>query len=275
MNSIKLLDDINKNDLTMVGGKALSLGRILQAGLPVPNGFVITTEVHRAYKHNQAMGEEIKSDLYSAFDTLGVDRVAVRSSAIFEDSPSASWAGQLESFMNVTKDKFLERVQDCWNSIKETGEYAKAQGLKEREMLMGVVVQTMIDSDVSGVAFSVNPLNHESNEVMVEATYGLGELLVQGVITPDNYVLSKPGRAIVSSQIATKTKMLVYQDGGTKEVPVDINRQTLQCLLDEQLQQLIDIVCRIENFYNSPQDIEWALRDGQFFILQSRPITTV
>ncbi len=273
MSFIKFFNEIKVDDLNLVGGKGLSLGRMANEGFPVPPGFVITTELHKDFKSKNTIEEREKSDLYAAFDDLGATRVAVRSSAISEDSEKASWAGQFESYLNVTRDDLTGRVMDCWNSVKGASEYAKTQGLEEEELALGVVVQKMVDSEVSGVAFSVNPLNHNSDEIMIEATFGLGELLVQGMVTPDNYVVSKRDKRVVSSKIVAKTNMLVYQDGETKEMPVSDDIQEKPCLSEEQLYELSATICQIEDYYKSPQDIEWALQEDKFYIVQSRPIT--
>lgn len=275
MSFIEFFDDINENALGLVGGKGLSLAKMTQAGLPVPPGFVVTTELYKECKVSKVISDSVQADLYAAFDRLGANRVAVRSSAISEDSETASWAGQFESYMNVTRDSLIGRIKDCWQSVDGANAYAETQGIAKEELALAVVVQKMVDSDVSGVAFSVNPLNHDANEIMVEATYGLGELLVQGMVTPDNYVLSKDSSNIVSSNVVIKTNMLVYQDGDTKEVAVGTDMQELPCLSEEQLQELRAVICRIEEYYNSPQDVEWAIQDGAFYVLQSRPITTI
>lgn len=273
MSFIKLFEDITVDDLNLVGGKGLSLGRMIGEGLPVPPGFVITTGLHRDFKSSGILSDQTKKDLYSAFEILGAKRVAVRSSAISEDSETASWAGQFESYLNVSKDELVQRVQDCWGSVRDAAAYAQTQDMKEDELVLGVVVQKMVDSEVSGVAFSVNPLNHNPDEIMIEATYGLGELLVQGMVTPDNYVVSKQNKSVVSSKIVTKTTMLIYQDGETKEMSVSSDMQEKSCLTDEQLRELNSLVCQIEDYYESPQDIEWTLQDDKFYIVQSRPIT--
>lgn len=274
MSFIKPFKDITVNDLNLVGGKGLSLGRMVNAGLPVPQGFVITTDLHREFKNGGTLTDQTIDELLVAFDILGAARVAVRSSAISEDSKMASWAGQFESYLNVTREDLIERIKDCWDSVKGAGEYAKTQGLKEEELVLGVVVQEMVDSEVSGVAFSVNPLSHNTDEIMIEATYGLGELLVQGMVTPDNYVVSKQNKSVVSSKVVTKTTMLTYQDSETKEMPVSSTVQEKSCLSDDQLRELSSLICQIENFYESPQDIEWTLQGNIFYIVQSRPITT-
>ncbi|MEO5627838.1 MAG: PEP/pyruvate-binding domain-containing protein [Candidatus Saccharimonadales bacterium] len=274
MSYVKFFKDITVDDLGLVGGKGLSLGRMSNADLPVPAGFVITTNLHKDFKSSGQLSQATEQELLAAFDSLDASRVAVRSSAISEDSETASWAGQFESYLNVSRSELIQRVKDCWGSVKNAAAYAKTQDLKEAELVLGVVVQKMVDSEVSGVAFSVNPISHLKEEIMIEATYGLCELLVQGMVTPDNYVVTKPNGDLVSRSIVSKTKQLTYQDGQTKEVPVDPGEQDQPTLTSSQLSELATLVCRIEDYYLKPQDIEWALQHNNFYIVQSRPITT-
>lgn len=259
--------EIKATDLDQVGGKGLSLGLMTQAGLPVPPGFVVTTQVTNI--------EKIKAELLEAFDDLGSQRVAVRSSAVAEDSKSASWAGQFESYLNVERHGLIKAIQDCWASANGAQEYASTQDTTGDQMALAVVVQAMVDSEISGVAFSVNPVNRDANEIMIEATYGLGEPLVQGMVTPDNYVLAKDSGEIISSRIATKSTRLVYQDGQNKAAPVGKEQQNASCLSRDQITRLKDLIVKIEEYYGAPQDIEWAFAKGTFFIVQSRPITTL
>lgn len=268
MKSLLFFNDIAKEDLSLVGGKGLSLGLMTQAGLLVPPGFVITTAVSGSI-------EQITQELFVAFDELGVERVAVRSSAVAEDSADASWAGQFESYLNVERAGLLKAVQDCWTSVKDAQEYASTQDVSDNQLSLAVVVQAMVDSEVSGVAFSVNPINHDANQIMIEAVYGLGELIVQGMVTPDNYVLAKDSTQVISSQIASKTNMLAYKDGENKELPIDQSKQDASSLGEDQLEDLKELIMKIEDFYGSPQDIEWAYAKGKFYIVQSRPITTL
>lgn len=261
-------------DVSEVGGKGASLIKMHQAGIPVPKGFVIATNAYNEF-HKQELPENFQKALLDAFDSLEVQRVAVRSSAISEDSDTASWAGQFESFMNITRDTLIDSVMKCWASVDDAMSYAETQQVSGNGLSIAVVVQEMVDSDVAGVAFSVNPINHDPNQIMVEATFGLGELLVQGMVNPDNFVLSKSDSSIVSKHISTKTVMLAYKDGVTQQVPVDEGLRETPCLSDNQLPELAQMVNRIEQYYGSPQDIEFAYSDNVLNIVQSRPITTI
>jgi pyruvate,water dikinase len=276
VNYVKQFSSINKEDIELVGGKGLSLGRLTQAGLPVPPGFVITTDAYKKF-NNRHVDSEFEELVLQAFDALGAERVAVRSSAVAEDSPDASWAGQFESYLNITKDDLMGSIKKCWDSASSevVNEYAQSKSIGKDQLAIAVVVQGMVESEVSGVAFSVNPVTKDTSEIMIEAIYGLGELLVQGMITPDNYVVNKQSHEITEDNIKTKSKMLVYDNGNNAELPVPEDKQQASCLNDGQISELSSLIVKIEQYYDKPQDVEWALENGQFYIVQSRPITTI
>lgn len=277
MNYIKTFDQINKNDVLEIGGKGASLGEMINMGIPVPPGFVITTKTYKNF-YNQEIPIEIREDILKAFDKLGLQRIAVRSSAVAEDSSNASWAGQLESYLNVGRDDLIEKIRECWNSIRSERAlaYASEQNLPKDKLIVAVVVQKMIESQVSGVMFTANPVNKDRNEIMIEAGWGLGELLVQGMITPDNFVLDKKTLQVKTRDIQTQETMLVFQDGENKEISVSKDKQSKQKLTEEQLADLAKLGIKIENHYKAPQDIEWAIDNaGKIWIVQSRPITTL
>lgn len=276
MNFIKRFDQIKENEIELVGGKALSLGRLIQANLPVPPGYVITTEAYRSLK-SSSISSEFETDILKSFDELGAERVAVRSSAIAEDSPDASWAGQFESYLNVDRDQLLESIKKCWQSASSelVEAYAESQSTSNEQLAIAVVIQKMIDSDVSGVAFSVNPISKNDDELMVEAIYGLGELLVQGMVTPDNYIVAKTNFEIIEKQVKTKSTMLIYQDGENIEQRVPETHRDESCLDNNQLIELSKLIIKVEQYYDKPQDVEWALENNSFYLVQSRPITTL
>lgn len=244
---IKDINQISKEDIQQVGGKGASLGEMVRNGIPVPPGFAVTIE---AYQRN------VEDEILKAFDLLGAEKVAVRSSAVAEDSAQASWAGQLETFLNVERKDLIERIKDCWNSIKSERvlSYAGKQNLSEDQLLVGVVVQKMVDSKTSGVMFTVNPVSKNKNEVMIESIIGLGEELVQGLVTPDNFIIDKNTLNIKSRDL----------------------QNNKQSITDEDINKLVSLGKTIEDHYGKPQDIEWAI-DGKdkIWILQSRPITTL
>lgn len=267
------LSDLSQSDVALAGGKASSLGELTNAGIEVPPGFVVTTEAYRLFSQSE-LPQQLQQKILAEYDNLGAERVSVRSSAVAEDSSSSSWAGQFESYLNVTKDDLVKRINDCWQSVENAQAYAEQQSGKS-DMTMAVIVQKMVDSDVSGVAFSKNPITKSDKEVMIEATYGLGELLVQGMVTPDNYLVDKNTLEILDKKIQSKKVMLVYKDGSNKEQPVQDDVANKPCLDDSNIVELSRLTIDIEIHYNAPQDIEWALENDKFFILQSRPITTI
>lgn len=268
----KPLSQISKNDIKKVGGKASSLGELTKVGFSIPGGFVITTEAFEKF-YNQEFQSEFISEVLASFNKLKSSRVAVRSSAIDEDSQSASWAGQFVSFLNVSKEQLLERIKDCWSSIdlERVSSYANLQNAKG--ILIGVVIQKMVNSEVSGVIFTRNPVNNQ-DEIMIESIYGLGELIVQGEMTPDNFLVSKR-MEILARNIEFKEKQLIFRNGENQEVEIPENLKNSSSLTDEQIKKLATLGKKIESYYGCPQDIEWAIERGKIYILQSRPITTL
>lgn len=258
------LSEISKDDIAACGGKGASLGELVNAGFPVPSGFVVTTEAFRKFR-TQEFPKDYKEEVLKAFDQLGSPRVAVRSSAVAEDSPKASWAGQFETFLSVERDELLEKIRECWNSVKSerARAYATQQGLDAEKILVAVVVQKMVDSQTSGVMFTANPVNKNENEVIIEAAPGLGEDVVQGRLTPDNFVVDKQS---LTPLRGTKKTLAIK----SRDIHADSD------LEDSKIRELTRLGVKIESHYDSPQDIEWAQDDsGKIWILQSRPVTTL
>lgn len=250
MSYIRTFSQISQKDVGEVGGKGASLGEMLRKGLPIPVGFVITTKAY-----NKALTSALKKEIFKALEHLKTKKVAVRSSAIAEDSKTSSWAGQLESYLNITKYNLIENIKKCWNSIKSERAlvYANQRKLSEEQLTVAVIVQKMVDSEVSGVIFTANPITNNLSEIMIESGFGLGELVVGGMITPDNFIVDKKTLKIKNKTIQGKSS-----------------------LSDGQLKQLAKLSLQIEKLFKSPQDIEWAI-DGmeKIWILQSRPVTTL
>ncbi|MBU4142943.1 hypothetical protein KJ590_02995 [Patescibacteria group bacterium] len=222
--------------------------------------------------------------------------VAVRSSATAEDSSVASWAGELESYLNVDEAGLLGAVKKCWSSLFTPRAifYRFEKNLHEQKVLVAVVVQAMVQSEVSGIVFTAHPVTEDRNQMVIEAGWGLGEAVVGGLITPDTYVVDKTAlrpalrrrlrqgkqaqgvkKAILDKNISEQVMMIVRQGSGTTKVAVEKEKQGKQKLADKQIIELAKICQKIEAHYNFPQDIEWALAGNNFYILQSRPITTL
>ena len=313
MQFIKSFKAIENKDKALVGGKGFSLGILLKTGVDVPNGFVVTShafrkffdeadidqEVHAMWdtinvddiesleKHSEkiigviasfSIPEEIKKEILNAYTSLGETRVAVRSSATAEDSSIASWAGELESYLYVTRGDLLERIKLCWASLYTPRAivYRAKRDMKWKDIAVAVVVQKMVNSYISGVCFTVNPVTRDRNDMVIEAVYGLGEALVQGIVTPDRYDVDKKADVIVDIVTHTQERMYAQsKTGGTNEMNVQKKKQLQQKLTGKEIITLTQICKKIEEHFRAPQDIEWAVENGKFYILQSRPITTL
>ncbi len=313
MSLIKKFNELSKEDVSIAGGKGASLGEMMQAGFPIPYGFVVlasafdefiketdlnveidailktvdTKAIHTVDEAsekiqslilNAKMPIELTKDIERFHNELGADFVAVRSSATSEDSADAAWAGQLDSYLNTNKENLFSNIQKCWASLFTPRAifYRFEKGLESKSISVAVVVQSMIQSDVSGVAFSVHPVTQDQNQLIIEASYGLGEAIVSGQVTPDSYVLSKEPSKIIDKNIFTQEKGLFSSEmGGNvwKEIPK--GKAENQVLSDNQIEELAEIIISVENHYDFPCDIEWAIEDEKLFITQSRPITTI
>jgi pyruvate,water dikinase len=300
--------------LERVGGKGASLARMVAAGLPVPPGFHITTDAYRRFVDENDLGDRILSaaaqaqvndpatlDRASAqiqslfaqrtipgdiaemirrwYGELGADiPVAVRSSATAEDLPGMSFAGQLDTYLNVRGgDDVIDAVRRCWASLW-TGRamgYRQRQGIRPEDVSMAVVVQQLVAAEVAGVVFTANPATGARDELMIDAAWGLGEAIVSGRVTPDTIVINKQTGAIRSQEIAGKDVMTVRLESGTREEPVPAGKRRRAALEPAQAAELARLGVKIEQLYGQPMDIEWAMCDGRIFIVQARPVTAL
>ena len=257
---VRSLADLRAADAALFGGKSASLGELIAAGIPVPPGFAASTA---------AEVEEI-ADAYRA---LGEPAVAVRSSAIGEDSAETTFAGLQDTYLWVEGvDRVCAAVRDCWASLDnpEAVAYRERMGVEDKPA-MGVTVQLMVDAAVSGVMFTCNPVSGDPSTVAVNASWGLGQAVVGGEVTPDEYRVSKVTGEVLHRAIGPK--LIEYGRGGERsEVPAE--RQEVACLDDQRLAELVEVARRVERHFGSHQDIEWAIdREGELFMLQSRPVT--
>ena len=224
--------------------------------------------------------EQAVRETYAAMqdnEENSVLRVAVRSSATAEDLPDASFAGQQETYLNVQGiDELLQRIRDCYASLwgNRAVCYRRNQGYDQQTVALAVVVQQMVESEKAGVLFTVNPIHHQSDEMQINASWGLGESVVSGKVTADSYLCSKDG-TLKSFTPGTKKTQIVYAQKDTKEVAVSDELQRARCLSDAELMALCAEGLRVEDHYKRPMDIEWAIRGGSVYILQARPITTL
>ncbi|WP_318566824.1 phosphoenolpyruvate synthase [Salinigranum marinum] len=308
------LDEVRSDDLATVGGKAASLGELTAAGLPVPPGFVVTAGTYRTFiedagiddelfaavdvdsedskalsrAHERAhelivetpLPEDVKTEVLDAYRSIddGAAFVAVRSSATAEDLPDASFAGQQETFLNVREDDLLDRVKECWASLfsQRAIYYRNQKGFDHDTVDIAVVVQRMVDADKSGVMFTSHPSTGEPR-IIIEAAWGLGEAVVSGAVSPDNYVVNRATQRTEDVTVADKKLMHVKdaETGETVEREVPDDRREERVLSDEEIARLVDLGEEVETHYGQPQDVEWAIVDGEVFMLQSRPITTI
>ena len=302
--------------LALVGGKGRSLARLAAAGLPVPAGFLITTRAYvefvvanglqhrilelisdasvlrmdsaesassavRQLFESAVMPSGLEAAIRRAYDDLGAEpAVAVRSSATAEDLPEMSFAGQQDSFLNVRgADALVRSVVDCWASLwtARAISYRSKMSVDHGQVAMGVVVQEMVDATVSGVLFTANPTSGERSEIVVNASFGLGESVVGGQITPDTFVLDRAHLERVQFVAGSRQTMVVAApEQGTRIAPIPPGLSDRPSLSDEILKALALLAIQVEALSGGePQDIEWAVEEDQCWLLQARPITNL
>jgi len=307
------LSDLDRASVDLAGGKAANLGELLRAGLPVPDGFCLTTEAFERFlqacpavdEHferlnrldcddrtavNQAgaelrnlllglsMPEPVLSSLLDAWHRLGDGQpCAVRSSATAEDRLEASFAGQHDTFLNVANEaELIDSVRRCWISLftDRAIVYRARQGFDHRRVALAVVVQRMVEPQAAGVMFTADPINGHRHTVVINASYGLGDAVVSGLVNPDLYRVDKFGtlhKSISDKPLAIRS----LAAGGVAQQDVPALEREAQALPDEQILELVAMGRRIRDHFGAPQDIEWAWADGRILVLQSRPITTL
>jgi len=304
--------EVGKKDIGLVGGKGANLGEMVNAGIPVPNGFVVTAGAYFDFINSTSLKDKIMHELSGlnvdnskklqeasrkiktaimAADMPGDlaikikdyyhklcgenDRyVAVRSSATAEDLPDASFAGQQETYLNIKGwSDVVKKVQECWASLFEARAIFYRETNKYSHLKVGIAVpiQLMVQSDYSGIMFTVNPLTNSKEEVSIEAAFGLGQPVVSGEVTPDQYIVNKKSGKITSRYLAKQTWQLTL--GGN--TPISKKYQQVQKLTNKHIVELAHLGMKIEEHYKRPQDIEYGIEDGKLFIVQSRPVTTL
>ena len=223
------------------------------------------------------MPKDIAAEITTSFKKLKAKFVAVRSSATAEDSKIASWAGVLETYLNVTEKQVLKYVQTCWSSLFTPRAifYRFEKKLHKQKVSVAVVVQKMVQSEVSGIAFTVHPVTKDYNQMVIEAGLGLGEAIVGGLVTPDNYIVHKDDFSILDIAVSEQSMMIIRAPKGNIHKKLNSKQGARQKLTGRQIIELAKICRTIEKHYGSPQDIEWAFEKGKFYITQSRPITTL
>lgn len=306
--------DLPPRAVDIAGGKGASLSDMIRAGLPVPPGFIVTSDAFQMFLaedhgletlqqavsgldvHNASMlkrAETIIDDFIlrkplpaplveavsAAYNSLGTDpTAAIRSSAISEDGDDASFAGQQESFLNVTGiDAVVRHVQRSWASFfTARALFYRAQKGILSDLAMAVVVQRMADAEKSGIMFTVDPVHGRRDHLVIEAIYGLGEGVVSGQITPDHYVLDRDDGSLVREHVATQSVAIVRAiHGGTQQVALAPEKGSTRVLTNKDLEALLHVGLELERYFGKPQDVEWCIGADGLMLLQSRPITTL
>ncbi|MBU3935673.1 phosphoenolpyruvate synthase [Patescibacteria group bacterium] len=310
---------VDHDDIPLVGGKGANLGEMYKIGIPVPNGFIVTTAAYFQFLEQNNLKKEIekiisttnidKSDqLLSASkkikklikegeldDQLAIDimksykrlsgyfslknvPVAVRSSATAEDLPDASFAGQQETFLNVLGEaNVIKRVQDCWASLFTPRAifYRHKKKFDHFKIGVAVPVQKQIQSEISGIMFTVNPVNNDKSQIIVETVWGLGEYVVQGIVSPDQFVVDKNNWKIIHKNIVKQEIQLIKDINETKKVKVPKSKQLKATITDNTAIKIAKVGQKLHNHYATAQDIEFAIEKNHLYIVQTRPITTI
>jgi len=263
-------------DLSLAGGKAINLAKLIAADFPVPGGFVVTTSAYRAASGRSDVPAEIETQIRAEYERMGSPLVAARSSATAEDLAEASMAGQYETFLNISSaDELLKAVSGCWESMRSDRllAYLAEQGIDPATVAMAVVVQRLIPADAAGVLFTANPRTGATDEMLVEAAWGLGEAVVSGAVQPDRIKIGTEDGRVIHYEVSEKKSRLLPGGKGFEEVAP--SERSLACIQYEVTQELWRLGNRAKRYFDGPQDMEWAVADGKVYLLQSRAITTL
>nr|WP_315066756.1 PEP/pyruvate-binding domain-containing protein [uncultured Clostridium sp.] len=309
---ILYFDEIDKKDLALVGGKGANLGEMTKAGFSVPFGFCVTTESYKEFinynklydfiveeikdanienisiigtkireKIEQSeMPEKVEQEIIKAANQIGIDNYyAVRSSATAEDLAFTSFAGQQDTYLNIKgKASLINSVRNCWASLFTDRAilYRLQNKIQHEKVYMSVVVQKMVLPDIAGIMFTADPVSGHRGVISIDASYGLGEALVSGLVSPDIYKFKKESLEIESKKIADKKiAIMPIQGGGTKTVDITGEKSVSQVMKDSEIKKLAELGMEIEKHYGCPQDIEWCLENDNLYIVQSRAITSL
>ncbi|MGZ4662138.1 MAG: PEP/pyruvate-binding domain-containing protein, partial [Arthrobacter sp.] len=296
------LAEFGAADVALAGGKGANLGELVRAGFPVPAGFVITTAAYAAMLADTGLGttlagllhagaegsrireafattampQGLRDAITAAYRQHGGGAVAVRSSATAEELPGAAFAGQQDTFLNVVgEDALLQSVKDCWASLwtDRAISYRNRRNIAAEGVAIAVVVQTMVDADVAGVMFSADPVTGRRDCIVVDASPGLGEAVVAGLVTPEHYVLTLRGRLRQWTPGGHETLIRSAPGGGTTETRGE--PKSGPSLTKRQLAKLAAISRRAAAHFGVPQDMEWAVNGGRVHLLQARPMTAL
>jgi rifampicin phosphotransferase len=307
---VRPLEQLRADDRLAVGGKGANLGELIAAGLPVPPGIVLTTAAYDQFvRHNRldqlirqelagltdpkrsmhgaeiraafemaALPLDLQQAILYAYQQMGEGAVAVRSSATAEDLPGMTFAGQQESYLNISDvEALLDAVRRCWASLwtDRAIVYRQRQQIDQATVKLAVVVQRMVAAEVAGVMFTANPISGARDEIVIDANPGLGEAVVAGLVTPDHFVLDKGSQRVIMRSLGRRETIIrVRTNGGTEQV-TGSQAETTVALSDGALAKLAQLGSTIEQHFGLPQDIEWVWADEAFFIVQARPMTAL
>ncbi len=317
-------DEIDRNFVPTVGGKSSNLGEMMRVGMPVPEGFAITTEAYEQFMQKTGASSEIakyldsfpkglegttqfqeasrsirqiieakeiprdiEDSIASHYERLcekcgtGNLPVAVRSSGVAEDSAGSSFAGQFDSFLNVTgKAKLLQKTRECWSSQFTTPaiSYRAKQKLLSTGAPMSVAVQRMTHARSAGVCFTSHPITGDTSKIVLEGNWGLGESIVQGMVIPDKFIIEKATLTLMEKKVSLKEKLIEFSDKGVVTADVPMEKRQLPCLSNEEALRVAELAKQLEAHYGMPQDMEWAIDEtlsfpNNIFLVQTRPIT--
>ena len=304
------LVNVRGDDILQCGVKGAQIGELISIGLPVPPGFVVTTEAYREFMADSGLDEEI-GDILSQLDDhideyhdvasniqslsqkfgidgslarsikkefkkLETDYVAVRGSTVVVDDPMVYYEGRVATSLNVTEEHLFENIEFCWGSLYSARslQFMFQNGYDEKSVMVGVVVQTMVNASVSGIVYTEDPEGKEENAIIVEAGWGLGEAMISGIVSPDRYVVDKKSFEIKDSSIGVQLKEVIREEQKHKIVDVSKAKQKKRKLNDEQVQELARLCVQVEDYYGKPQRLEWAVGESEHVsILQTKAIT--
>ena len=310
MQDVVWFSEIDKNDVNFVGGKGANLGEMYRLGIPVPNGFIVTSQSYfdnlkssgaldrikgilygldvnnpvsldskakacRKEIKNIAIGASLKKKIikyYRDLSTKGGADVAVRSSATAEDLPQASFAGQQSTYLNIRgQNNLIEAILNVWASLFEARAifYRSQKNFDHFKVGIAVPVQKMVQSEVSGVMFTIDPITGSKHKIIIEAVFGLGELIVGGQITPDHYEVDKKSFGILTKTVVVQSEQLVRARNGNKLIKIARPYRDIQKIPDEKIVELAHVGTKIEDHYFFPQDIEWAYEGRKIFTKQN------
>lgn len=308
----KQLNEIKLADLALVGGKAAYLGELINAGFDVPRGICVTAQAYRdaldahgiqskiierikkteiedpveleecaedirAWIENVSIPTGIVQEIQSAIDSIkmGTGLFAVRVSRIIEDVVNPAASGLQQAFLAVKSDAINDCIRKCWSSPWNSRAiyFRNRKKIDQASVTMAVVIQPMIDPDASGVMFTANPLTGATDEIHIDATWGVGEAIIAARCKPDHYVVQKKSLAIRERTVASKAVMdMPSADGGLQTVSLSTDKQDAPCLSDEQIGTLAKLGEQIESQFKSTQDLEWCVSGGKIWLLQTRPL---